>query len=46
MLKIKEKESDKAVRNNAFLKKVITNIIIFLLVYFITIGILILTLGK
>lgn len=46
MSKIKEKESYKAVMKKAFLKKVINNIVFFLSVYFITIGLLILTLGK
>lgn len=46
MLKIKEKESYKAVMKKAFWKKVLNNIIFFLLAYFTTIGLLILTLGK
>lgn len=45
MLKIKEKESYKAVMKKAFIKKVINNIIFFWLASFITMGLLIMVFG-
>lgn len=46
MSKIKETESYKTVMRKAFWKKVLNNIIFFLLAYFITIGLLTIVWGR